>query len=86
VETELRRHPKVADAAVVGVRDSGKGTVPAAAVVPAKGKKLTPAELERWARNEIASYRRPRRWLVLDDLPRGSTRKADKRKIAEMFG
>jgi acyl-coenzyme A synthetase/AMP-(fatty) acid ligase len=85
VETELRRHPKVADAAVVGVRDSGKGTVPAAAVVPAKGKKLTPAELERWAHNEIASYRRPRRWLVLDELPRGSTRKADKRKIAGMF-
>jgi long-chain acyl-CoA synthetase len=82
VEEEIRRHPKVADAAVVGVPDEAKGSVPAAAVVPRRGARLTTGELERWAAAEIASYRRPRRWLILDELPRGSTRKVDKRALA----
>lgn len=86
VEEEIRRHPKVADAAVVGIPDPRKGQVPAAAVVPKPRAKVTEAQLAAWARDEIASYRRPRRWLVLDELPRGATRKADKRAIARMFG
>jgi acyl-CoA synthetase (AMP-forming)/AMP-acid ligase II len=85
VEEEIRRHPKVADVAVVGIPDGARGTVPAAAVVPARGSRLTPRALDEWAREEIASYRRPRRWLVLKELPRGSTRKADKRAITRLF-
>jgi acyl-CoA synthetase (AMP-forming)/AMP-acid ligase II len=85
VEEEIRRHPRVADVAVVGIADSAKGRVPAAAVVPKKGKRVSDKELASWAKNAIASYRRPRRWLVVDEFPRTATRKADKRKIAGMF-
>jgi acyl-CoA synthetase (AMP-forming)/AMP-acid ligase II len=85
VEEEIRRHPKVADAAVIGIDDPAKGQVPAAAVVPAKGKSLTEGELRSWARDAIASYRRPRKWLVLRELPRTATRKADKKAIARLF-
>lgn len=85
VEEELRGHPKVADAAVVGLADHRRGQVPAAAVVPARGATLTREELEAWAKENLAAYRRPRRWLVLDRLPRGGTRKPDKRAIARML-
>jgi acyl-CoA synthetase (AMP-forming)/AMP-acid ligase II len=85
VEEEIRRHPKVADAAIVGLDDAAKGTVPAAAVVPKPGTNLTAAELERWGKNEIAGYRRPRRWLVVEEFPRGSTRKVDKAALAKLF-
>jgi len=85
VEEEIRKHPKVADAAVMGIADEKKGTVPAAAVVPKRGAKLTVAELERWAKEEVASYRRPRRWLVVKEFPRGSTRKVDKKTLATKF-
>lgn len=85
VEEEIRRHPKVADAAVVGIPDRARGEVPAAAVAPRRGVRLTAAEMERWASTAIASYRRPRRWIVLAELPRGATRKADKRAIRAML-
>jgi long-chain acyl-CoA synthetase len=85
VEEEIRKHPKIADAAVLGIDDERKGTVPAAAVVPKRGAKLTTAELERWAKEEIASYRRPRMWRVVKEFPRGSTRKVDKKALAKEF-
>lgn len=85
VEEEIRRHPKIADVAVLGIPDERKGTLPAAAVVAKRGAKLTTAELERWAKDEIASYRRPRRWKVVKEFPRGSTRKVDKGALAKEF-
>ena len=63
VEEEIRRHPKVSDVAVLGITDEAKGQIVGAAVVPNKGAKLTGRELETWAKKELASYRRPKRWL-----------------------
>ena len=85
VEEEIRRHPKVADAAVLGVEDPTKGNVVGAAVVPESGTKVTEAELDRWARKQLASYRRPKRWLVVKEFPRGGTRKVDKKALAGQF-
>jgi len=85
VEEEIRRHPKVADAAVLGVADATKGNVVGAAVVPKKGSKLIPAEMDRWAKKELAAYRRPKRWLVVKEFPRGSTRKVNKKELATRF-
>ncbi|TMK17373.1 MAG: long-chain fatty acid--CoA ligase [Actinobacteria bacterium] len=85
VEEEIRRHPKVSEAAVLGIADEVKGNVVGAAVVPKKGTKLTPGEMHRWARNELAAYRRPKRWVVVKELPRGSTRKVNKKALAARF-
>ena len=85
VEEEIRRHPKVADAAVLGIEDPTKGNVVGAAVVPKGGAKLTEADLDKWARKELASYRRPKRWLVVKEFPRGGTRKVDKKALAARF-
>jgi acyl-CoA synthetase (AMP-forming)/AMP-acid ligase II len=56
-----------------------------AAVVPKKGSKLIPAEMDRWAKKELAAYRRPKRWLVVKEFPRGSTRKVNKKELATRF-
>jgi acyl-CoA synthetase (AMP-forming)/AMP-acid ligase II len=85
IEEEIRRHPKVSDAAVLGIADATKGNVVGAAVVPKAGTKLTSGELDRWARKELAAYRRPKRWLVVEELPRGSTRKVNKKALAARF-
>ena len=85
VEEEIRKHPKVADAAVLAISDETKGSVVGAAVVPKKGARLTAGDLERWAKKELASYRRPKRWLIAKEFPRGSTRKVDKKALAERF-
>jgi acyl-CoA synthetase (AMP-forming)/AMP-acid ligase II len=85
VEEEIRRHPKVSDAAVLPIADDTKGNVVGAAVVPKRGTKLTEAEMDKWARTELAAYRRPMRWLVVKEFPRGSTRKVDKKALAKRF-
>jgi acyl-CoA synthetase (AMP-forming)/AMP-acid ligase II len=78
VEEEIRKHPKVADVAVLAIDDPVKGSVVGAAVVPSGGAKLSEADLDKWAKKELAAYRRPKRWLVVKEFPRGSTRKVDK--------
>ena len=85
IEEEIRRHPKVSDVAVLGVNDEAKGQVVGAAVVAKKSEKITADELDKWAKKSLASYRRPKRWMVVKSLPRGSTRKVDKRALAERF-
>jgi acyl-CoA synthetase (AMP-forming)/AMP-acid ligase II len=85
VEEEIRRHPKVSDAAVLAIPDATKGHVVGAAIVPKKGKKLSDRELSEWAKEELAAYRRPKRWLVVKEFPRGSTRKVDKKALVKEF-
>jgi acyl-CoA synthetase (AMP-forming)/AMP-acid ligase II len=85
IEEEIRKHPKVSDAAVLPIADETKGNVVGAAVVPKKGSSVTPEEMDKWARKELASYRRPKRWLVVKEFPRGSTRKVDKKALAAEF-
>ncbi|HJT38360.1 MAG TPA: fatty acid--CoA ligase family protein, partial [Actinomycetota bacterium] len=85
VEEEIRKHPKVSDAAVLAIPDETKGSVVGAAIVPKRGQKLNEDELSRWAKEELASYRRPKRWLLVKEFPRGSTRKVDKKKLVKEF-
>ncbi|MFD7307671.1 class I adenylate-forming enzyme family protein [Promicromonospora sp. NPDC059942] len=75
VEAALRRHPAVADAAVVGVPDERWGEVGHAFVVP-RGGRLTDAEdLEAFCRRELAGYKVPRHFDLVPDLPRSSLNK-----------
>ncbi|GAA2218861.1 long-chain fatty acid--CoA ligase [Promicromonospora sukumoe] len=75
VEAALRRHPAVADAAVVGVPDDRWGEVGHAFVVP-RGGQLTDAEdLEAFCRRELAGFKVPRHFDLVPDLPRSSLNK-----------
>lgn len=85
VEEEIRKHPKVSDAAVLAIPDETKGHVVGAAIVAKKGQKLSEADLTKWAKEELASYRRPKRWLLVKEFPRGSTRKVDKKALVKGF-
>ena len=84
VEHVLEGHPDVVEAAVVGVPDADHGEEVAAAVVLRRGAgKATLGELDARCRQFLAAYMRPRRWRVLDRLPRTATGKVRKEELRE---
>ena len=78
IENLLRRHPRVAQVAVIGVPDARLGEVGMAFVVPAPGPPLEPSEIIAWARGEMANFKVPRFVEFLDALPMNATGKVVK--------
>jgi len=76
VEDVLREHPSVADVAVVGLPDATWGETVAAFVVPSD-----PYDAEVLAAHAaagLASYKVPRTWHVVDELPRNAMGKVQR--------
>lgn len=79
VEAVLHAHPDVGEAAVIGMPDGRWGQVVVAVV--AGGDPDLPARLDAWCRERLSGPRVPRRWEVLDRLPRTATGKVDRAKL-----
>ena len=86
VEGVIHAHPKVNECAVIGVPDDEWGEVPVCVVVLKKGEKAEPEELIEYCRAELASYKRPRSVIFLDELPRNPMGKVLKRELRERYG
>ena len=83
VEEVLYKHPKIKDAAVIGVDDKLRGESVVAYVVLKEGETAQHREILRWLETQLAAYKLPRRIVVMDDLPRNSTGKILKRALKE---
>ena len=69
VESLLKSHPAVADAAAAGARDERLGEVPVAFVVLHPGATATPEELREYCRRNAANFKVPRQIWPVDSLP-----------------
>lgn len=78
VEDVLIGHPAVDVAAVIGVPDERWGEIVMAFVVPVAGASIDVSELDGYCRDRIASFKVPRRWSVVDDLPRTASGKVQR--------
>jgi malonyl-CoA/methylmalonyl-CoA synthetase len=85
VEDTLRRHPAVAECAVVGVPDAEWGERVAAAVVLNNGDGLELSSFRAWAKEFLAAHKVPSRLLVLEALPRNAMGKVMKPALAALF-
>jgi acyl-CoA synthetase (AMP-forming)/AMP-acid ligase II len=86
VAETLRAHPRVGDAAVIGISDARLGAVPVAAVEGKPGQpKPTVAELEAWIRKSLPATHVPVDWRIVDALPRTSSMKAMLGEVKKMF-
>lgn len=81
VEKLLAEHPAVGMAAVVGVPDERLGEVGRAYVVPRPGAVATEAELIAWSRENMANYKVPRSFVLVEDLPRNAAGKVLKTEL-----
>jgi len=82
VEEVLLTHPAVAEASVVGIADAEWGEKVVAFVV-GRGA-LAAEELERLCLDNIARFKRPKRYVFVDALPKNSAGKVLKTALREL--
>jgi fatty-acyl-CoA synthase len=81
VEAVLEQHPAIAEIAIVGVPDPKWGEVGEAYVVPAPETELDSEALLIWARERLAVFKLPARFISLPALPRTATGKVQRHKL-----
>jgi acyl-CoA synthetase (AMP-forming)/AMP-acid ligase II len=86
VEEVLVTHPKVQDAAVIGVPSEEWGQEPRALVVLYEGETASEEEIMEFARTKLASFKRPRSVIIVDVLPRSALGKLSRKKLVEEYG
>jgi 2-furoate---CoA ligase len=88
VEEVLLGHPKVQAAAVVGLPDERLGQVVTACLVaPGEDPEALAAELDAYCRASptLAGFQRPRRFVVLDDVPRTASGKLQRAELRRLL-
>ena len=85
IEEVLRLHPAIAECAVVGIADAEWGERVALAVELKPGTGVTLADLQEWARPQLAPYKVPRALVSVDTLPRNAMGKVLKPSVAALF-
>ncbi|MGV0834156.1 acyl-CoA synthetase [Mycolicibacterium thermoresistibile] len=86
VEEALYRHPGVEEVAVFGVPHPVWVEAVVAAVVLRDGAEPTDHELMEHCRAHLAGYKTPKRFVVVDALPKNPSGKLLKRQLREEFG
>ena len=86
VEEVLHSHPKIEEAAVIGVPDPEWGQEPRAVVVLKKGEKVASEEIIEHCRSKLAGFKRPRSVVFIEALPRGAMGKVLRKKLREQYG
>ena len=81
IEEALSQHPKVKEAAVIGVKDQVRGEVPKAFVIARDVMTVDEKELRAFCRENLANYKVPKYFEVVPDLPRTPTGKVLKRML-----
>lgn len=85
VEEALLAHPAVAEACVVGQRDEEWGEIVVAFIVAAPGAAVSADQLDAHCVQRIARFKRPKRYVFVDALPKNSYGKVLKRALREQL-
>jgi len=83
IEEFLIRHPKVADAQVLGVPDPFFGEELLAVVIPKRGEQLTEEELREHCKGQISHQKIPRYFQFVDAYPLTASGKVQKFVLRE---
>jgi len=85
IERVLHRHPGIAEAAVIGRPDAKWQEVPVAYIVARAGTAVEPAELEHFCLAQLARYKVPREYVLVETLPRNAMGKVQHFRLREQM-
>lgn len=82
VEDVIDSYPEVKESCVVGIYDAHYGAILEAYIEwEANAENRSMAELKTWVAGQIAAYKVPDRWRVMEQLPKTSTGKLDRKTL-----
>ncbi|MFC8181449.1 long-chain fatty acid--CoA ligase [Rhodococcus sp. NPDC057297] len=81
LENYVMEHPAVREAAVIGVPDQKWDERPLVAVVVRDGEKVAAEELREFLDGRVAHWQLPERWTFIDEVPKTSVGKYDKKRL-----
>jgi len=82
----LMSHPSVREAVVIGVPDERWDERPLACVVLADNATTTVGELHAFLADKVAKWWLPERWAFIDEIPKTSVGKFDKKVLRARHG
>ena len=85
IENFLFRHPDVREAQVFGVPDEKFGEIVCAWIIPRTGSGLAPEDLRRFCKDEIAHFKIPAHFRIVDEMPMTVTGKPQKFRMREQM-
>ncbi|HRW17544.1 MAG TPA: long-chain fatty acid--CoA ligase [Dermatophilaceae bacterium] len=85
LENAIMGHPDVREASVVGVPDERWGERPLANVVLREGASTTVEQLRDWLSDKLPRWQLPERWAVIDEVPKTSVGKFDKKVLRKQY-
>ena len=86
LENEIMAHPAVREAAVIGVPDERWSERPLACVVLKGGETAGIEELCHFLEKRVAKWWLPERWTFIEEIPKTSVGKYDKKILRARFG
>ncbi len=85
LENAIMGHDDVLEASVVGVPDERWGERPLATVVLREGSSATPESLREFLEGKLAHWQVPERWALIDEVPKTSVGKFDKKVLRKRY-
>jgi fatty-acyl-CoA synthase len=85
IEKILMTHPKISQAAIIGVPDKKWGEIGMAFIVPAQNESITEEEILEFLVDKVAKYKYPSRFKFMKELPLTGTFKVKKSELKAMY-
>jgi fatty-acyl-CoA synthase len=85
IENVLYGHPKVSEAAVIGLKDEMWGERIVAIIVP-KDEEPTEDEIIGFCKNEMAAFKAPKQVILAHEIPKTTSGKIKKNLLRERYG